>query len=278
MSEHLLQRSPITRTQLIDQLVSLGAQPGGVLMVHCRLSSLGYVVGGADTVVTALLELQGPPGTLVAMTGWEHDSTAFDEWPRALQEAYRRDPPAFDAEVSEAAREYGRLPERIRTWPGARHSFHPECRFSAIGAQAEWITKDQPWNHPYGPGSPLAKLVDAGGSVILLGAPLETLTVLHYAEELARVEPKTTVRYSAPIKTTSGIEWREIEDIDTTNGAFPYNQVVGDRDSFEVIAEEALAAGIGTRGRVGESQSHLFPAADLVRFAVNWMENHFASA
>jgi aminoglycoside 3-N-acetyltransferase len=105
-------------------------------MVHCSLSSLGYVVGGADTVVTALLELLGSSGTLVAMTGWEHDAYNFDEWPPALQDAYRRDPPAFDPAVSEAARDYGRLPERIRTWPNACHSSHPECRFSALGARA----------------------------------------------------------------------------------------------------------------------------------------------
>jgi aminoglycoside 3-N-acetyltransferase len=276
MADDLLRRPPITRTQLIEQIEILGLQPGSVVMVHCSLSSLGYVVGGADTVVTAIFDLLGPAGTLVAMTGWEHDASGFDELPTALQDAYRRDPPAFDPEVSEAAREYGRLPERIRTWPGARHSFHPECRFSAIGAQAEWITKDQPWDHPYGPKSPLAKLVEADGYSLLLGAPLETLTVLHLAEELASVLDKKTVRYKAPIKTASGIEWREVEDIDTTHGAFPYERVVGDRDSFEVMAEEALAAGIGTRGRVGESQSHLFPAADLVRFGIAWIEKRFA--
>jgi aminoglycoside 3-N-acetyltransferase len=276
MAEDLLRRPPITRTQLIEQIETLGLRPGSVVMLHCSLSSLGYVVGGADTVVAAILDLLGPAGTLVAMTGWEHDAYHFDEWPDELQEAYRRDPPAFDPEVSEAAREYGRLPERIRTWPGARHSFHPEARFSAVGGQAEWITKDQPWDHPGGPHSPLAKLVDAGGMVLLLGAPLETLTVLHLAEELARVQDKKTVRYPAPIKTPSGVEWREVEDIDTSDGAFPYELVVGDRDSFEVMAEEALAAGIGTKGQIGESQSHLFPAADLVRFGIAWIEKKFA--
>ena len=109
-------------------------------MVHTSLSSLGFVVGGADTVVTALLELLGDDGTLMAMTGWEHDAYDIDEWPPALREAYRRDPPAFDPNLSEAQVDYGRLPERIRTWPGARNSSHPECRFSAVGRRAEWIT------------------------------------------------------------------------------------------------------------------------------------------
>jgi len=167
------------------------------------------------------------------------------------------------------------MPERVRTWPSARNSTHPECRFSAIGGQAEWICADQPLDHPYGPGSPLAKLVQAGGSVLMLGAPLETITLLHHAEELARVAEKKIVHYSCPVRTDSGVEWVEIADIDTSVGPFPYTQVEVDRDAFEVIAEEALAAGVGVRGRVGESSSHLYPARELVAFAVRWMEERF---
>lgn len=276
MSGDLLRRRPLTRTQLIEGVRALGVEQGRVVMVHTKLSSLGYVVGGADTVVAGLLERLGPAGTLVAMTGWEHDAYHLEDWPPSLQDAYRRDPPAFDPELSEAAREYGRLPERIRTWPGARHSSHPECRFSAIGRRAEWITADQPTNHPYGPGSPLAKLVEADGSVLMLGAPLDTITLLHHGEELARVPNKKIVRYSCPVRTPAGIEWIEIEDIDTSLGALPYEQIVGERDAFEVISEEALAAGIGRTGAIGESQSILFPARELVDFAVDWIEGHFS--
>jgi aminoglycoside 3-N-acetyltransferase len=272
----LLSRSPITRTELCSQLERLGVRAGEVLMVHCSLSSLGYVVGGADSVVPALLDVLGPGGTLVAMTGWEHDAYALEEWPPALQEAYRRDPPAFDPDVSESQREYGRLPERIRTWPGARNSSHPECRFTAIGHRAAWITAAHPRHHPYGAGSPLAKLVECDGSVLMLGAPLESITLLHHAEERARVANKRIVEYSCPIRTATGVEWIRIEDIDTAGGALPYERVVGDRDSFEVIARDALDAGIGASGRVGDGDSHIFGARALLDFAVAWMEERFA--
>jgi aminoglycoside 3-N-acetyltransferase len=109
----------------------------------------------------------------------------------------------------------------------------------------------------------------------MLGAPLETITLLHHGEELARVPDKKIVHYSCPIKGPRGVVWVDIEDIDTSIGAFYYSRVVGDRDAFEVIAEEALAAGIGAMSRVGESTSHLFPARELVGFAVDWMERHF---
>jgi aminoglycoside 3-N-acetyltransferase len=50
---------------------------------------------------------------------------------------------------------------------------------AAVGAKAGWLTEDQPSHHGFGPGSPLAKLVDADGQVLLLGAPLDRLTILH---------------------------------------------------------------------------------------------------
>ncbi|MDP9235305.1 MAG: aminoglycoside 3-N-acetyltransferase [Actinomycetota bacterium] len=276
MSDEFESRSPITRSDLISELIAIGVEAGQVLMLHASLSSIGYVIGGADSVVLALQEVLGADGTLIAFASWDHGPPDDDgSSSEAVREAYLRDPPAFDVLVSASARYVGRLPERIRTWPGAIRSDHPEASFVALGARARWLTADQPINHPYGTNSPLAKVLEAKGSILMLGAPLETITMLHHAEELANVPNKRSVHYSAPVKTPTGIEWREVHDINTSTGAFPYGPVVGDRDSFEVIAEEALAAGIGRERPIGESRSVLFPARELVAFAVAWMEAHF---
>jgi aminoglycoside 3-N-acetyltransferase len=37
------------------------------------MSALGRVVGGAETVVRALLDALGPEGTLIAYTGWQDE-------------------------------------------------------------------------------------------------------------------------------------------------------------------------------------------------------------
>lgn len=276
MADELLNRRPLTRGRLVESLVALGVRSPSTLMLHCSLSSMGYVVGGADTVVSGLLEAAGADGSVMALAGWDHDCFDFKDWPEPLRAAYLADPPGFEPSISEAARYVGRLPERIRTWPGAVASNHPEARFVAVGRQAEWITEGQPLDHPYGAGSPLTKLVEADGQVLVLGAPLNTITLLHHAEELARVPNKIIVRYRAPVASGQDIKWLEIEDIDTSNGALPYHQVVGERDSFDVIGEEAIAAGVGTVGKVGEARSVVFPARELVAFAVEWMEKHFA--
>jgi aminoglycoside 3-N-acetyltransferase len=268
---------PVVRSELELGLRSLGVRPGGVLMVHTRMSAIGWVVGGSQTVVEALLWALGQEGTLLAYAGWEDDPWHLAEWPAEWQRAYRAELPSFNPELSEADHEMGRLPERIRTWPGAKPSTGHVMRMVALGARAGWLTENQPWNHPAGPGSPLAKLVEADGQVLMLGAPLDTLTLLHHAEALVDGPEKRMVTYAVPIRKGDRVEWREVHDHDTSSrGAFPYERVIpaGD-DAFAVIGRLALAAGCGASGKVGDAESHLFAARPLVDFAVAWLWQHF---
>ena len=268
---------PVTRSELLTGLHALGVRPGGVLMVHTRMSAIGWVVGGSQTVVEALLAAVGPGGTLMAYAGWEDDPWHLAEWPPGWQRAYRAELPPFDPELSEADHEMGRLPERIRTWPGARASTGHVMRMVAVGARAGWLTQDQPWDQPAGPGSPLAKLVETDGQVLMLGAPLDTLTLLHYAESLVDGPEKRMVSYAVPIRDGKQVTWREVLDYDTSSrGAFPYERVIpsGD-DAFAVIGRLALTAGAGVTGQVGDAESHLFAARPLVNFAVGWLRQHF---
>ena len=183
----------------------------------------------------------------------------------------------FDPELSEADHEMGRLPERIRTWPGAKASTGHVMRMVAVGARAGWLTRDQPWDQPAGPGPPLAKLVEADGQVLMLGAPLDTVTLLHYAESLVDGPGKRMVTYAVPIREGEQVTWRDVHDYDTSSrGAFPYQRVVprGD-EAFAVIGRLALTAGAGVIGQVGDAESHLFAARPLVNFSVAWLQQHF---
>lgn len=271
-------KRPVPRSELVKGLRDLGVGESGVLMVHARMSALGWVVGGTQTVVEALLEAVGSEGTLLAYVGWEDDPWHIREWPEEWQRAYQDELPPFDPELSAADREVGRIPERIRTWPGARVSAAHVFRMAAIGPRAEWLTADQPWDHPQGPGSPLAKLVQAEGQVLLLGAPLDTLTILHHAEALVDSPERRSVVYSIPVADGGRVVWREVHDLDTSSrGAFPYERFVPvGVDPFAAIGQAALQAGCGKRGRVGEADSVLFQAGPLVQFAVEWLANRFS--
>jgi len=264
-----------SRSRLAADLRRLGVQAGGITMVHTRMSAVGWVVGGSEAVVRALLDALGPEGTLAAYASWEEHVYHAAEWPQEHRDAYLAEPPVFDVATAEAVREHGRVPERVRTWPGAERSAHPEASVVAVGARARWLTEAHPLRDAYGPDSPFGRLVAAGGQVLLLGAPLETVTLLHHAEAVARAPRKRRVTFRVPVAGRGRVEELTFTDIDTSAGAFPYETLGLDDDEFAVIAREALAAGVGDVGDVGEAESHLFPAAELTAFAVAWLEQRF---
>jgi len=243
-------------------------------MVHTRMRELGWVIGGPDTVVQALIDAVGPDGTIMAYAGWDQDPYHLPDWPRDVAAAALAELPPFDPAVSEANRDHGRIPERIRTWPGAVRGSHPEASMVAVGPRASWLVEPHPSDDPHGAGTPFSRLCEAEGDVLMLGAPLETITLLHHAEALARVQDKRRVRYRMPVLEGGALVWRTFDDIDTANGAFDYDQVV-QGDPFEVIAEDGLKSSIGVEARVAEATSYLFPARGLVEFAVEWLEQRF---
>jgi aminoglycoside 3-N-acetyltransferase len=268
----LLQRRLVTRSKLAEDLRKLGLLPGQVVMLHASVKAIGWIVGGPDAVIQAILDVLGPEGTLMMYVGWEEDPYLTIVLEEGRGEAYLMECPPFDPQRSRANRKWSILTEYLRTWPGACRSDHPEASVAAVGAKAQWITENHPLHYPYGSGSPYAKLCEAKGKVLLLGAPFNTLTILHHAETLARIPNKRLVRYKMPILREGKRVWVEIEDIDTGRG------IVEGRSSeeyFAAIVRDYLVAGKGRSGEVGAAESHLFEAADLVEFAVQWMERTF---
>ncbi|MFG2426313.1 aminoglycoside 3-N-acetyltransferase [Streptomyces sp. NPDC048590] len=282
MDHALLARAdgPVTRARIARDLTALGLADGDTVMFHTRLSSLGYVAGGPPTLIGALLDTVGERGTLMVTCGW-NDAPPYDftDWPQPWQHAVRSGHPAYDPVLSEADHDNGRLPEALRRWPGAVRSRHPDVSCAALGAAAGELMADHPWDDPHGPGSPLAKLVGLGGRVLMLGAPLETLTLLHHAEALAQAPGKRFVEYEQPVLEDGRRVWRRFRDIDSSKGAFDYSPLTpAGQDPFETIGQDMLAAGIGRRGKVGAADSHLFEAADVLAFGRTWMEENIAGS
>jgi aminoglycoside 3-N-acetyltransferase len=205
---------------------------------------------------------------------WEDCPYDLSNRPDEEQQLYLAECPAFDPLTSRADhRELGILTEYLRTRAGTVRSNHPECSFAATGSQANWVVQDHPLQYGYGAGSPLAKLYEVGGKVLSLGAPLNTLTLLHYAEYLAEVADKRIVRYKLPVWRDGKREWVAIEEFDTSEGFVDWEG----EDYFELIGRDYLKSGNIKSGKVGAATAYLFEAVDLTNFAVTWMENTFQS-
>jgi aminoglycoside 3-N-acetyltransferase len=167
-------------------------------MVHASVRNVGPVTGGVNVIIQSLLDAIGPAGTLVAYVDFE---PFYDE------EDEETDIPVFDKRIARAARDHGILHEAIRTWPGALRSDHPDAGVVAIGGRAEWIVADHPFQYGYGDGSPFDKVLQENGRVLMLGAPLDTITLLHYAEHHARIPDKRIRRYRRTMPGADGPEW-----------------------------------------------------------------------
>jgi aminoglycoside 3-N-acetyltransferase len=209
--------------------------------------------------------------------GWGDSTYELASWPRERQRAYLEERPAFDPLTARAAREWGVLPEHLRTTPGARRSSHPEASIAAIGEKAEFLTRDHPLQYGFGPGSPLARLVELGGDVLLLGSPRGAVTVLHYAEHLANVPNKRIVRYSVPLLVAGERRWCDVEELDSVGGIVPWRCEGYGNDYFAAIVDAYLATGRGRAGMVGAAHSYLFDARDLTDFAARWMEENLVA-
>ena len=254
---------PATRRSLTSDLLRLGVQTNDLLMAHASVRSIGPVTGGVNAIVQSLLDAIGPEGTLTAYVDFE-----------PFYDQDETDPPVFDKRLAHAARDHGILHETLRNWPGALRSDHPDAGVIAIGPMAQWLTAEHPLLYGYGEGSPFEKIFDSNGKVLMLGAPLDTITLLHFAEHRARIPNKRIVRYRRLMPGPAGPAWIDFEEFDTSapvHESLPLN-------CFELIAAEYLAGGRGSRGFVGEAESVLFDGPELVNFAIGWIERYVNGA
>ena len=186
----------ITKSQLIEDLWGLGVRPGQTLMLHASVKSIGWIVGGPRMVLEAILETITPSGTLMMLASWEDNPYDLERWPSERRKAYLKECPGYDPATSPADhRELSILAEYLRTWPESCRSSHP-FSYVAVGSEAQDLVADHPLQYRDGPGSPLAKLCRFRGLVMLLGASLGNITLLHHAEHLAdvpdkRIDPQT---------------------------------------------------------------------------------------
>ena len=253
---------PITHDRIVDDLRQLGISTGDTLIVHSSLSKMGYVIGGAQTVVEALLKSIGPTGTLT-MPGhsgalsepsyWKNPPVPQDWWP-----IERATMPAFDLSLT-PLREMGVIPEMFQRLPGVQRSNHPRTSHLAYGPLADIITSGHSLGDGLGEQSPLARLYECDARVLLLGVPHANNTSLHLAEYRAVWPSKTRTTQGSPILVDGQRQWVTYEELETC------------ADDFDAIGNELATNQLQISGLVGFAQSQLMRQRVAVDFAVDWI-------
>eukprot|EP01124_Arcella_intermedia_P015728 TRINITY_DN22301_c0_g1_i1.p1 TRINITY_DN22301_c0_g1~~TRINITY_DN22301_c0_g1_i1.p1 ORF type:complete len:273 (+),score=37.82 TRINITY_DN22301_c0_g1_i1:2-820(+) len=256
---------PITIQSMTSDLLGLGVSEGDTLLVHSSMSSMGWVCGGSQAVVTGLLQSVGAGGTVVMPA---HSSNWSDpaKWQNPpvpepwIQVIYDHLPP-FEPDKT-PTRGMGAIAETFRTWPRTLRSNHPEVSFTANGRLAGAVTGEHPLSFSLGPASPLGKLYALGAKVLLLGVDYSACTCLHLAESMW--SKRETERCGSAVLEQGERVWKWYED-------FGYCS-----DDFKEIGMEMEKSGqVDVRkGLIGQAPSLLFPLKGAVDFAREWMEIH----
>ncbi|MEF2074202.1 aminoglycoside N(3)-acetyltransferase [Consotaella aegiceratis] len=255
--------------RLRRQLIDLGLQASDIVMVHASLRAFGRGHGTADDLIQAILDAIAPDGAMMMYAGCE---SPFDEigrgrWSLDEEKRILRNCPAFDPATARACPDHGALAELFRRYPGTVCSHHVGWRMAANGDRAAWLTDDHPLNYGAGAGSPLHKLVQAGGKVLLIGSDRDAVTLLHHAEDMTAVPDKKTVHIKVPLAIDGRREWLEIEENNSSTGIRDWP----DR-FFASIVEGFARRYAAPSGRVGAAEALLLDARLLVGYAMAVME------
>ena len=231
-------------TQAFSQLEM---QPGGVLLAHVADDFAVQVVGGAETVLGALLAssagLLMPAFTLrcqvVPEVGPADNGLDYQTQHELSQQAeFFRPHLSIDAGLGEVA-------EALRRVPASTRSMHPLLSF--CGWQVNELLTAQSLESPL---APLAQLAACDGDVLLLGVDQRQNVAIHYAESMAG--RRQFIRWAL-----------------TPAGVRQCPGMPGCAEGFEAL--EPRLNGIGRRMDLSGFAARLLPLRDLVHVVVGWI-------
>lgn len=262
MNEKKQERAILTQEDLVKDFRACGVAKGQHLIVHASLSRLGFVVGGAETLIRALLELVGEEGTLMMPSQtWKNlDPQTGVHWEEPVEcwPVIREHWPAYDKAVTPAIG-MGVTAEMLRSWPGAQRSDHPARSFAAVGKYAEDLTADHDLSNIFGDGSPLDRLYRLNGHVLLIGVGYDKNTSLHLAEARADYASKAWTEESSAIRVNGKRQWVTYRTMAVDDGDFA---------ELGAAYEQATGQRVHT---VGNAEVRLLAQRPFVDWAAEWM-------
>jgi len=157
----------LTKDGIKKGLENIGIKKGDKIIVHSSLSSLGTVVGGAETVCKACMELLSEDGLLM-MPSFNH------------YEAVGEDGKGFfDPLLTPSTN--GAVPDFFWRMKGVFRSLDPSHAFATWGKNAFDYVKNHHHVSTMGKGSPLELLERDGGKIVLIDCPAAN-TFMHVVE------------------------------------------------------------------------------------------------
>jgi len=201
----------VNQDQLIAALQAVGIEPGDGLLVHSALQFLGQPAGGVGMYYLALRAvLDGgetgenktvKPQSLIPDLQLIHGTLAVPTFNFAFARGEPYDP------LTTPSQGMGAFSEHVRTLPGARRTPHPMQSLAVIGHHAADLAgRDTP--SAFDPGSAFERMLDLDFKLLLLGADIQAVSLLHYSEQRFNVPYRYWKDFSGQVHTAAGWQAR----------------------------------------------------------------------
>lgn len=215
----------ITKADIMSQLSNLGVQRGMLLLIDADCSKLGYISGGVQVVIEALMETVGYEGTIVMPSfNCENLDPACHGSKRIARENWdliRDYALPFHRRLSEPDTDDALVHQFLRN-EGVIRSYHPIYSFAAWGKYAKIICDKHPLHFGLSKESPLGKLTELNGYSLLLGCSYDDCTAFQLARYSGDQLPIKIL--SAPIEQNNRMVWKDMLDLELENSGF---EVIG---------------------------------------------------
>ena len=259
------QRTIVLKSDFKRALEEVGVQKGQSIIVHTSMKSLGFVCGGPQILIEALLEAVGENGNIMMPTqSWKNlDPSAGVHWeePEEWWPLIRENWPAYDKDLT-PTNTMGAVAEMFRKWPGVFRSDHPARSFAAWGKQAQELICDHDLENIFGIGSPLHRLYDLDGWVLLIGVGYDKNTSLHLADSIADYPSKYYAPDSSAVMVNGERKW------------ISYQTLVVDGEDFPDIGRAFENKHEVKKIQLGNATLRLMKQRELVDFAIKWIEKN----
>lgn len=252
----------VTKEAIVKGLRNLGLCRGDHVMVHCSLSALGFVCGGAQMVIEALMEVVTPQGTIMMPTQtWKNmdpESGVHWEEPKEWWQDIRDHWPAYDKDLT-PTNTMGAVAEMFRRWPGTLRSDHPVRSVAAWGHFASYFIENHDLIDIFGETSPIAKLYEKHGKVLLIGVDYDKNTSFHLADARGEYPSKTTEKVHCAMTINGERLW------------IGFDTLKVDGEDFIEIGRAFEASHPVASTIIGNATVRLMDQREAVDFATDWI-------
>ena len=241
----------ITKEQLKKELEEIGITSGDTLLVHSSLSKIGFVEGGAQTVVDALLSVVGTTGHILMPNS-----------PNAhFQLDYIRKLKEFDVENSKS--QLGVITEVFRNHPQAKRSWHPTEPVSCIGPNAAYFIEDHYKSlTPYTSESPFYRVAVQKGKILMIGVTLANAgTSLHLLEDAIGSDFKFPIYYDETFRVKVRDPFGDIHEVETK----VHNPTYSKKRKCDELIPMFEKEGALKQVKIGNANTLLFDAEKMLQ-------------